>query len=82
MDKPPIGTSYFYIELNDDWSEMTYVSKTHVMDQLDRYNLAAGNWALSLDELKDKADLLLKSMTLMEEAAIASLIFKEAEGHD
>lgn len=82
MDKPLIGSLYYYIELNDDWSQMTYASKNNAMDQIDRYNFAAGNWALALPDLEAQADLLLKSMTRMEDAAIAALLFAHAQAHE
>lgn len=82
MDKPPLGTTYYYIDLDEDWSQITFASKVHTMDQIDRYNLAAGNWALALDDLEAKADLLLESMTLMDQKRIAELLFTYHNNHE
>lgn len=54
MDKPPLHTHYYALDVAEDWQSFSYICKENVMDQMDRYNFAAANWAYTLEDLEEK----------------------------
>lgn len=79
MDKPRIHTRYYYIELNDDWSDYRYAMRENIMDQNDRYNFATGNWSYDLSDLESRTYELLQGLTCFEDPDVAAIMFKETD---
>lgn len=81
MDKPAIHNLYYALDIAEDLQSFSYIQKENVMDQMDRYNFAAGNWAPTLKEIKGKAFAILLFLTGEDEATVSQMIF-DAEKND
>jgi hypothetical protein len=78
-NKAKIHTTYYFIDLYDDWMDFDYHTKENVMDQTDRYNFATGNWSYDLNDLEDRTFELLHILTCKEDKEIAAIIVHQAE---
>lgn len=83
MDKPPLHTRYYALDVAEDWQSFSYICKENVMDQMDRYNFAAANWAYTLEDLEEKTFSILLFITGSDEATVAQMILDaEAKKND
>lgn len=79
MDKPRLHTSYYFIDLLDDWNDFNYRQRENVMDQTDRYNIATKNWSYDLADLEARTYDILHLLTCKEDAEIAAIMIRQEE---
>ena len=73
-EKPKYQSTYYYIDLYDDWSDFDYTSKQSVIDQTDRYNFATTNWSYELPELESRTYEILHELTTLNDEDIATIM--------
>ena len=73
-EKPKYQSTYYYIDLYDDWSDFDYASKQSVIDQTDRYNFATTNWSYELSELESRTYEILHELTTLNDEDIATIM--------
>lgn len=78
-NKAKINTTYYFIDLHDDWNDFDYRTKKNIMDQTDRYNFATANWSYDLADLESRAYDILHILTCKEDEEIAAILFRQAE---
>lgn len=82
MDKPRLHSTYYFIDLTDDWNDFSYQMRENVMDQTDRYNIATKNWSYDLADLEARTYDVLHILTCKEDEEIAAIMFRQAERSD
>ena len=75
-NKAKLGSSYYYIDLNVEWTQYRYSVKINQMDQTDRYNFATHNWSYSLEDIKERAFDVLAILTCKSEKEIAEIMLR------
>lgn len=74
MDKPLLNSTYYFIDLEDDWYTYSYNTRENVMDQTDRYHIATKNWSYELDDLENRTYDILHILTCKSDEEITAMM--------